>query len=350
MAAAGWRERMIDAAGVTLRAIEQGDGPIVLMIHGFPGLAYSWRHQMAPLAAAGFRAVAIDSLGYGGSDRPAERSRYTADRMNAYLLAVLDAYEAEHAFVVGQDFGAQYAWNLAVRSSDRVRGLIATIPYDYDMSGRAMLGSAPRLAPGAPVPPDAASPDFRPTERFATMARNHFVHLHYFQAVGLAERELGDRNAEFLLRLFHALSAEGDLWAWKTVDSLDKGYLDALPDAPPLPWSWLSEAEFAVFVEGYDHPDLDRRFIGGLNSYRTADANWDMGRAWADVDVRVPTLFIYGAQDPSFGFFPDWEDRLRRRVPGLTEIVPIADAGHFAQQEKPDDFNAAMISFFRGLL
>ena len=350
MTATGWRDRMIDVGGVTLRAIEQGDGPLVLMIHGFPGLAYSWRHQMEPLAAAGFRAVAIDSLGYGGSDRPAEQDYYTADRMNAYLLAILDAYGADKAFIVGQDFGAQYAWNLAVRNPERVRGLIATIPYDYDMAGRAMLGSAPRLAPGAPVPPEAASPDFTPNERFAAMARGHFVHLHYFQAVGPAESELGGRSAEFLKRLFHALSAEGDLWSWKTVDSLGKGYLDALPDAPPLPWPWLSESEFAVFVDGYDHADPARRFIGGLNSYRTADANWEIGREWADADVSVPTLFVYGAQDPSFGFFPDWEERLLRRVPGLKAVVPVEGAGHFVQQEKADAFNAAMIPFFRSLL
>lgn len=346
----GWQERKIDAGGVTLHAMEQGEGPLVLMIHGFPGLGYSWRHQMAPLAAAGFRAVAIDSLGYGGSDRPAAQHCYTADRMNAYLLALLDAYGADRAFIIGQDFGAQYAWNMAVRSPERVRGLIATIPYDYDMAGRAMLGSAHRLPPGAPVPLEAASPDYRPTDRFAAMARDHFLHLHYFQTIGPAEEELAGRSAEFLQRLFHALSAQGDLWAWKAVSSQGNGYLDALPDAPPLPWPWLSEQEFAAFVKGYDHPDPARRFIGGLNSYRTADANWEIGRAWADADVTVPTLFVYGARDPSFGFFPEWEERLRRRVPGLSDIVPIEGAGHFVQQEQPGAFNAAIIPFLRALL
>ncbi len=343
-----WQERMIKAGPVRLRAIEQGSGPLVLMIHGFPGLAYSWRHQMAPLAAAGFRAVAIDSLGYGGSDRPAAASFYTANKMQDYLLAVLDAYEAADAFVIGQDFGAQYAWNLAVRAPGRVRALIATIPYDYDMAGRAMLGGAPRLRPEDPTPAQAAAPDRLPSARFAVMAREHFVHLHYFQEVGPAERELAAGGAEFLHRIFHALSHEGDLWRWKTVASQGKGYLDVLPPAPALPWSWLSQAEFQVFLRGYDHPDPALRFIGGLNSYRTADANWEIGRPWADEDVRVPTLFVYGADDPSFGFFPDWEARMRRRVPGLRAIVPVAGAGHFVQQETPPLFNEAIIPFLRG--
>ena len=343
------RERMIDVGGVALRAVEQGEGPLVLMIHGFPGLAYSWRHQMAPLADAGYRAVAIDSLGYGGSDRPLEPALYDADRMQAYLLAVLDHYRAATAFVVGQDFGAQYAWNLAVRAAERVRGLVATIPYDYDLAGRALRGGAERLAPDAPTPRDMASPDRRPSERYAAMAAEHFVHFHYFQTVGPADRELSGALAEYLRRSFHALSAEGDLWAWKALPSEGTGYLDALPAAPPLPWSWLSETEFDAFVSGYDHPDPMRRMIGGLNAYRTADANWESGRAWADADVVVPTLLLYGAKDPSFGFFPDWETRMRARVPGLVGIEAIAGAGHLVQQERPAAFNRALIDFFGGL-
>jgi pimeloyl-ACP methyl ester carboxylesterase len=343
-------ERMIEVApGLRLAAMEAGAGPLVLMIHGFPGLGYSWRHQMRPLADAGFRAVAMDSLGYGRSDRPLDPALYTSERMQAYLLEVLDAYGAERAVIVGQDFGAQYAWNLVVRAPERVRALVATIPYDYDLAGRAMLGSAARWPADEPARPDMASPDRRPSERFAAMAREHFIHFHYFQPVGPADRELGGALADYLRRSFHALSAAGDLWAWKTRPAEGTGYLDVLPEAPALPWDWLSAADSAEFVARYDHPEVERRMIGGLNAYRTADANWEIGRAWADADVTVPTLMIYGADDPSFGFFPDWEARLRRRVPGLVELVAIEGAGHLVQQERPDAFNAALIAFLAGL-
>jgi len=338
-------ERMIDVGGYRLRAVEQGQGPLVLMIHGFPGLAWSWRHQMDPVAGAGYRAVAIDSLGYGGSDRPAGPAAYTAERMQDYLLALLDHYEADRAIVVGQDFGAQYAWNLAVRAPDRVAALVATIPYDYDLAGRAMLGSEPRLPAGSPPRPEASSPDRPPSERFAAMAREHFVHFHYFQQVGSAERELADQASDFLARLFHALSAKGNLWSWKTASTVGSGYLDVLPPAPPLPWPWLSEAEFDRFVADYRDADPMRRFMGGLNSYRTADDNWRSGEGWADHDVETPTLFLYGAQDPSFGFFPDWEERMRKRVPGLRGITAVPNAGHFVQQEQPQAFNRALLDF-----
>lgn len=343
------RSQMIEAAGHRLHALEAGQGPLVLMVHGFPGLAYSWRHQMAPLAEAGYRAVAIDSLGYGRSDRPLAARAYAADCMQAMLLGVLDHYGAESAVIIGQDFGAQYAWNLAVRAAPRVRGLIATIPYDYDLAGRAMLGRAPRLPPGAAPEAVAASPDHLPSARFAAMAAQHFVHFHYFQNPGPAERELGLNARAYLQRLFHALSAAGDLWAWKQRPSAGTGYLDVLPDAPPLPWPWLSEAEFAVFVEAYSQGDLPTRFIGGLNAYRTADENWRQGEVWADADVSVPTLFLYGAKDPSFAFFPAWEERLRRRVPGLRGIEALPGAGHLLQQEDPGGFNRAMLDFLAAL-
>ena len=340
-------EKLIDVGGYHLRAVEQGEGPLVLMIHGFPGLAWSWRHQMEPLAGAGFRAVAIDSLGYGGSDRPTDPAAYTADRMQAYLIALLDHYEAEKAVIVGQDFGAQYAWNLAVRAPDRVAGLIATIPYDYDMAGRAMLGSAPRFPADESARPEASSPDCLPSERFAAMAAEHFVHFHYFMEAGPAERELADRASDFLARLFYALSSKGDLWSWKTVSSVGSGYLDVLPPAPPLPWPWLNQTEFDRFVSEYVAADPMLRFIGGLNSYRTADANWRIGKKWADHDVETPTLFLYGEKDPSFGFFTDWEERMRQRVPGLRDIIAIPEAGHFVQQEQPAAFNKALLDFAR---
>lgn len=341
------REERIDVGGVAINAAIAGEGPLVLMIHGFPGLSWSWRHQMAPLAEAGFMAVAIDSLGYGKSDRPADPALYDSDHMQAYLLAILDHFGAETAFVVGQDFGAQYAWNLAVRAPERVRALVTTIPYDYDLAGRAMLGSQPTLPPGTPPQPVMASTDHPPSTRFAAMAAEHFLHFHYFQQVGPADRELGEKLPEFLKRDFYALSAEGNLWNWLDVPSEGSGYLDALPPTPDLPWRWLSEAEFAGFVDGYMHPDVTKRVIGGLNSYRTADANWESGRAWADHDVTVPTLFVYGAKDPSFGFFPEWRERMEKRVPGLEGIVEVADAGHFIQQEQPDAFNRVLIDFLQ---
>lgn len=339
-------EERIDVGGLKINAHIQGDGPVVMMIHGFPGLGWSWRHQMKPLADAGYKAVAIDSLGYGKSDRPDDPALYDSAHIQRYLIALLDHFGAEKAFIIGQDFGAQYAWNLAVRAPERVKALVTTIPYDYDLAGRAMLGSQPGEGAGAPAKPDVASPDHKPSERFAAMSAQHFVHLHYFQEIGPAERELGRDLEEFLKRDFYALSANGDLWNWTAVESEGHGYLDALPPAPDLPWPWLTREEFARFVSEYDHPEEAKRVIGGLNSYRTADANWEIGREWADHDVNVPTLFVQGQKDPSFVFFPEWRERMEKRVPDL-KIVEIPDSGHFVQQEQPEIFNRVLIDFLQ---
>lgn len=335
----------IETDGVTLHVLTQGEGPLALLIHGFPGSAYSWRHQLKPLADAGYRAVAVDCLGYGRSDRPLDQQLYDAEHARRQLLGIIDHFGEAQAIIIGQDFGAQHAWNLAVRSPERVRALITTIPYDYDLAGRAMLGSERTEPEDAPIRPDGASPNSLPTQRFAAMAAQHFVHFHYFQAVGPAEAELASQLAEFLRRDYFALSAAGDLWSWKGHESEGSGYLDALPPAPPLPWPWLSQAEFDRFVADFAHPDQARTLIGGLASYRAADDNWRLGAEWADADVHVPTLFIYGGLDPSFGFFPDWEARMERRVPGLKGIVRVEDAGHFVQQESAETFNRAMLDF-----
>ena len=118
----GARERDLELRGTTWRITEQGEGVPVVMCHGFPGLGYSFRHQMAPLAGAGFRAVAPDMLGYGGTDAPSDPAAYDYARITADLVALLDALDAPRAVFVGHDFGAPAAWNVALRAPERVAG------------------------------------------------------------------------------------------------------------------------------------------------------------------------------------------------------------------------------------
>lgn len=325
--------RLIQANGTTLHVVFRGAGPLVLLVHGNPGLWYSWRHQLEPLAAAGFLAVAVDCRGYGRSDRPPDVALYDAAHVQADLLGVLDAFGAERAFVVGQDFGAQAAWNLAVRVPERVLGVVGMVPYDFDLAGRCCDPHGPLAR-------------MRPTERFAAIAQRHFFHMHYFQAVGPAEAELGARPREYLQRLFHALSARGGLLGWESVPSAGSGYLDALAAAPPLPWPWLSQAEFDYFVAEFLRCGPERAFVGPLNAYRTADRNWELGARWAEADVERPALFLCGAEDPVLKMLPpDTLARQRRRLRDLRGEVLVPDAGHFVQQEQPRATSAALLRF-----
>ena len=334
---------MLDSAEVTLHALATGRGPPVVLCHGFPGLSYSWRHQLSALAQAGYRAIAIDQRGYGRSSRPVETLAYDADHVMADLTGLLDALGERRAVFVGHDFGAQQVCNLAVRRSDRVAGVvIMACPYDFDLAGRGGRGFKPP-APGA----TGFANGMRPSEAFAAIARQHFFHMHYFQSIGPAERELSAQPREFLTRLHWALSGKGTLVRYADFPSQGTGYLDVLAPAPPLPWPWMSAAEMDYTIDEFIRGATPQTmFVGGLNSYRVADRNWELGAAYAEANIGVPALFVAGADDIVLKMIGDQAlDVMKRRVPDLRGVVLIPKAGHFVQMEQPAATNAALFEF-----
>jgi pimeloyl-ACP methyl ester carboxylesterase len=342
-------QQQIHSNGISLHVAACGSGAPVIFCHGFPGLGYSFRHQLPAVAQAGWRALAPDQRGYGRSSRPAEPALYDAEQVMQDMLGLLDALGEARAVFVGHDFGAQQVCNLAVRHPQRVAAVvIMSCPYDFDLAGRGGAGATP--------PADAsregafAVPGVRPSQAFAAIARQHFFHMHYFQTIGPAERELGGAPREFLLRLMHALSAEGRLLEWSQYPSAGTGYLDVLAPAPPLPWPWLSSAEFEHYLSEYTRGPAATTFIGGLNAYRCADRNWELGAAYADADITQPALFIAGAEDVVLKMIPaNALVSMRRRVPDLRDVVLVPGAGHFVQQEAPGPVNAALVKFLKGL-
>lgn len=309
-----------------------GSGPLVLLAHGFPGLWYSWRHQLPALAAAGYRAVALDMRGYGGSGRPAASDEYRFDLQAADLFAVMEHFAAASAVLVGHDFGANLAWHMGLFYPERIRAVAAL--------------ASPR---GMPL---AGGGDVLPSELFAGVARQHFFHMHYFQAPGVAEADLQGREREFLLRLFWALSARGHLLDWRDYPSAGTTYLDVLaPPAVPLPWPWLSEADFEVYLRAYlDTPDPARVFAGGLNAYRSMDANWHAFHQRAHEPLPCPALFLAGEADPVLALGDsDLLANMRALVPDLRGEVLVPGAGHFVQQEQPQATNRALLDFLASL-
>lgn len=339
--------RQISTNGIELHAAIQGEGPLVVMCHGFPGLWYSWRHQLPALAAAGYRAVAIDQRGYGRSSRPADPALYDMNYAMGDLLGLLDALGEKQAVFIGHDFGSPQVWNLAVRHPDRVAAVISlSVPYDFDLAGRGGAGSKP--LPGTPA---FASATQRPSEVFAAVAQQHFYHMHYFQRIGPAEKELGPHVRLFLERLFWALGAQGRLLDWSKYPAEGTGYLDVLADpALQLPWPWFTREDMDYYVAEYGRAGPDLAFIGGLNSYRVADRNWELGAPYADAKVRQPALFVAGADDVVLKLArPDAIDIMRDNVTDLRGTVLIPNAGHFVQQEQPQAVNEALIGFLDGL-
>jgi len=322
----------IETNGIRIHAVTQGEGPAVLFCHGFPGLWYSWRHQVPVVAEAGFRAIAIDMRGYGRSDRPLNATEYGNQTIVADLTGVLDALGEKQAVFVGHDFGAQAAWAAALHAPERVRGVVSlAVPYGV----------------GFAKPKEARGRGHKPSDTYAAIAKNHFLHMHYFQKVGAAEAELGNNARLFLKRIYWALSARGSLLDFKNFPAEGTGYLDVLADPKePMPWPWLSEEDLDYLVDEYTRPGLDTAFIGGLNSYRAMDVNWEHDPDYGRAKIEHPALFLCGEEDPVLQIItPKTLETMPTRVPNLQGTHLIPNAGHFAQQEQPQAVNEVLLNF-----
>ena len=322
----GITHRVIETNGIRMRIAEAGSGPLVLMCHGFPEGWYSWRHQLVALAEAGFHAVAPDMRGYGGTEAPEPIEAYTLLHLVGDMVGVLDALGSETAVIAGHDWGAPVAWHAALLRPDRFRAVIG-LSVPFRPRGQA-----------------------RPTTVMPRTAVAVFYQL-YFQEPGVAETELeADPRAtirDTLLRL------SGDVPAIPGSDGFSlvplQGGLKARMGAHaamPLP-AWLSDAD----IDHYAGEFARTGFRGGLNWYRNIDRNWELLRPFAGMPVQVPALYVAGDRDlvVSFPGAQAMIANLRASVPRLRETIMLPGCGHWTQQERPAEVNAAMLSFLRSL-
>jgi pimeloyl-ACP methyl ester carboxylesterase len=287
--------------GIELSMLDEGSGPLVVLCHGFPELAYSWRHQVPALASAGFRVLAPDMRGFGESSAPKEVAAYDIVELCADMTGLLDEVGEREAVFVGHDWGANVVWQLAVREPERVRAVAGlSVPF------------VPR-APAAPIP----------------IMRRHLgedFYIVWFQTPGVADAALA-RDVRRTLTTKRVWTAD---WAEE----------DGEPPAPP---AWMSEQELRVYVDAFERSG----FTGGLNWYRNIDRNWELGAGVAERRIEQPAMFLTGSRDPVRRFMPvramdGWLDDLR------LELV-VEGAGHWVQQERPEEVNAALHDFLAGL-
>ncbi len=310
--------RVTTPDGVELSVTDAGDGPVVLLVHGFPELAHSWRHQVAALADAGYRVLAPDMRGYGASDRPEVVTDYDIDHLTGDLVALLDDVGATQAVVVGHDWGSIVAWNFALLHPERTAGVV---------------GMSVPFVPRPPAPPISIM-----RQLFA----DNFFYMVYFQEPGVADADLG-RDAARTMRNLLCARATPDAPPDPTTFANDgRGFVDRIPEAGGLP-SWLTEDELRVYTDTFTRTG----FTGGINWYRNLDRNWELTAAVADHHVRAPSLFVGGGDDPVLTMTPPavaegWLDDHRGDV-----IVP--GAGHWVQQEDPDAVDAALLRFLDSL-
>lgn len=313
-------QRMIKTNGISMRIAEAGGGPLVLMLHGFPESWYSWRHQLPALAAAGYHAVAPDVRGYGGSDKPDAIEAYTMKQHVADAVGVLDAMGAETAVVVGHDWGAPMAWTCAVKHPDRFRAVVGmSVPY----TGRS------------PMPP---------TQLFEALFPNNFFYILYFQKPGVAEAELEADVRRSMRTFLYAASGDAPAETGFWLKPKDATFLEAMPEPEQLP-SWLSKADLDYFTGEFERSG----FRGPLNRYRNMDRDWSEMPELAGAKIEQPALFICGDRDGVIAMNPSGIETMKQNVPNLRDVIMLPGAGHWTQQERPHEVNAALLEFLKGL-
>ncbi len=346
--------RTVYADQQRVHLVEAGSGPLVLFCHGFPESWYSWRHQLSALADAGFRAVAMDMRGYGRSGKPPAVADYRITELVADCVGVVHALGAETAVVVGHDWGAPVAWTAAWTRPDVFR---AVAGLSVVFGGRGLMG-----LPGDPlgerrpslVQREIAGPDLL------------FYQEHFRSERGSTEWR-GD-VANLMRRALFGLSASAPLrpeLAGPPIDGdltrlpdeavlaftrgamcrpLDKGLLDDAPALETTP-DWITDHDIDFYVEEFERTG----FEGGLNYYRCVDLDWELLAGFEGRPVSVPSLFVGGDRDVATVWAKEAIALLPKTQADLRGAHVLRHCGHWIQQEKPDQVNALLIDFLRGL-
>jgi pimeloyl-ACP methyl ester carboxylesterase len=311
---AGARHRTVDTNGVTLSVYEAGtpspDRPTVVFSHGFPELAFTWRHQLHAVAAAGFHALAPDQRGYGESSKPETVEDYDIHHLTGDLVGLLDDVGVERGVFVGHDWGGFVVWQMPLLHPDRTAGVVGlNTPY----------------YPRFPIPP---------TQVFA-MADPNFYILQ-FQERDVPDRALAEHGEEVLAKMLRRAMPVEEL------DALERdpkaSFIDAIRSAPSLGEPLLTEEELAIYVDAFRAGG----FTGPLNWYRNFDRNWETTPELDGATIDVPSLMITAEWDPVLR--PHLADPMPSFVPDL-EMHQIAECGHWTQQEKPDEVNRLLVDW-----
>lgn len=311
--------RRVTVGDIQLSVHDAGEGPAVVMSHGFPELAWSWRHQFAPLTGAGFRAIAPDQRGYGESDRPAEVSDYDIEHLCGDLVGLLDALEIEKAVFVGHDWGGFVVWAMPALHPERCAGIV---------------GVNTPMTPRSPVPPTQVM-------RAMFGGDDDKMYILWFQQPDVPERVLGEHVETVFDKLMRGgtdpapriaaamASGEFDMNPFRDITALE-------PEGAPI----LSAEERATYVRAFEKSG----FFGPVSWYRNFDRNWERFPNVGTTKIEVPCLMVTAQWDPVLR--PEMTAGMDQWVDDL-EIQQIDGCGHWTQQEKPAEFNAILLDWLR---
>jgi pimeloyl-ACP methyl ester carboxylesterase len=307
---------------ISLNVAVKGEGPLIVCVHGWPELWYSWRHQIEHFAANGYRVAALDVRGYGGSSKPRDIAAYGMKRLTSDVAAVIDHLGGGQAILFGHDWGAPIVWDTALLYPGKVRA-VAGLSVPYGPRGEASILTFWR-----------------------TLYADRFFYQLYFQAEGVAEAELESDIPIALRKIYFALSGDAPLNAWLVEKPPSAKLLDAMVDPRPLP-AWLSAADLEVYVQAFRAGG----FRGPLNRYRAQDIDFVDLADLAGKRVTQPAYFVGGERDAVRSFVPgvDLYANPGAACADFRGSVIIPKVGHWVQQEAPAGTNAALDAFLAGL-
>lgn len=314
--------RFIETNGIKMRIAEMGEGPLVILVHGWPESWYSWRHQMRALADAGYRAVAPDMRGYGKTDKPADIEAYDIKQVTADLAGIVDALGEEQAILMGHDWGAIVAWNSMLLYPEKYSALVAmSVPYN----GRSPVS---------------------PMDAMRARNGNNFFYIVYFQEWNVAEREFDADPRGILSRLYASPDTPREPPQITDPKRSAGGWIGRLGAPKELP-PWLAQEDLDFYVSEFE----EAGFRGGINYYRNFHRNWEITQELAGAKIEQPVIFIAGEQDVVIGgaTAEQLTQGMKPHAPALQQVHLLPNTGHWVQQERPEASNQIMLDFLDSL-
>lgn len=345
--------RMLNCRGTRIHAVEEGEGPLVVLVHGFPESWYSWRHQIPALAAAGYRVVAIDQRGYGQSSKYRVQTAYRIKELAGDIVGVIDAYGEKQAVVVGHDWGAPVAWTFAWLHPERCRGVVGiSVPF----AGRGVIG-----LPGSPFG------EKRPNDYHLELAGPGKVwYQDYFSEQDAIITEIEEDLRGWLLGLTYtvsgdamrvateaALAAGVDLDAMDPIEVIRSGPLcmphgarlkDAFVYPETMP-DWFTEADLDFYTGEFERSGLG----GPLSFYHNIDNDWHDLAEYEGTPLIPPALFIGGQYDVGTTWGAEAAERANEVMVNFCGTHMVDGVGHWIQQEEPKETNRLLLDFITGL-
>jgi epoxide hydrolase A/B len=312
----------VDNGPIQLNVAVAGQGPLILCVHGFPELWYSWRHQIAHFSERGYTVAALDVRGYGGSSKPHEIAAYSIRNLASDVAAVIDQLGGGTTILFGHDWGAPIAWNTALLFPEKVTAVAGfSVPY---------------------IPQGPTS--------FLDMAKaiykDRFFYQLYFQKEGVAEAEFEADIPAALRKAYFAISGSAPPNKWLEHKPADAKLLDGMIDPQPFP-DWMSDKDLQVYVDAFRAGG----FRGPLNRYRAQNIDVEELADVAGKPVTQPSFFVAGARDAVRAFIPgmDLYENPGMACTDFRGSVILPGVGHWVQQEAPTGTNAALEGFLKGV-